>query len=301
MSNTELIESTMRRYNFGKFELINDLAWHHLVLHIEELFSDIPGFSVKRYRDDERIYIYFGKLRWIVLSIDVDKLLVISSECIEVGIYDKYWFDKKTSLWINSAIRKYLNKKFLKSFSTYERSKIAFTMCENKDFLRDCLEIRELGFKPFKGCRFTPNDSANTIDRVFLPSVYEYFFYLQEKKCFADSFWLRSLGLELDCTAYVNNKGNLIDCGDWPKLMHGIRPTMWITSIAGKYLSSNPVRTFAPSLRQTYLCSVEFKTEAEKLENERQAKMEAEMRAKALSLAQTYFQKYGNKNGEKDE
>jgi len=293
------------QYNVGGVTAGAD--WNSLETHIKQLFPDLPNAFLGRYWDNNRYYFYIqlGEMRWKVLSIKQNAILVVANDWDEP--YAEYngfrEFDKKQAVWQKSAIRKYLNTKFLKQFSKLEMTKIAFTSCENRDFLQDCYEVPEIHFKSDSSCRTEPENMSTTIDQIFLLSINEWLTYLDSEPPVEASFWLRSRGLGKNHVAYIS-KGKLVDHGLFlllsPNDRHypmktGVRPAMWITPNAANS-TRNPVHTFSLSLKQIYQlralsgkAKAEMQAQFELKQAEQKASEQERVRLKAKQLADRYF------------
>lgn len=195
--------------------------------------------------------INFGVYQWKILSIENDKILIITNQIIEQRDYH----DKKENvIWEKSEIRYYLNNDFLERFDSYEKEKILTTMNENQN---------NPWYESFGG-----ND---TLDRVFLLSLNEmvrlyfgdssklldnskpnqrYWFDRKDENnnrrmaLFLDShwwWWTRTPGKNNRVAVYVHGDGNIGIQGNGISktsfnTLHritksnkgGVRPALWI-------------------------------------------------------------------------
>ncbi|MBO6292916.1 MAG: hypothetical protein J6N51_11805 [Selenomonas sp.] len=180
--------------------------------------------------------IVFGRmgdlhLVWQVLEKDADRLLLLS----RYGLECKPFHDAQRSLWKASALRTYLNSKFIsRCFTRQEQELIAATYVSNRQ------ETRKEAM-----------DGNSTEEKVFLLSVKEAERYLRgtaEIKCraiadghvanhFCD-WWLRTSPEDISKAAYVNKDGIINARGK--KLVETnthIRPAIWLKLTEGMELN----------------------------------------------------------------
>lgn len=95
----------------------------------------------------------FGKWKWRVLDVQSNKALLITEDIIETRSYNDEYIE---ITWEKSALRTYLNGKFLEKFNALERAKIYKTESINWN-------------NQWRGT----NGGNNTMDKVFLLSIEE--------------------------------------------------------------------------------------------------------------------------------
>ena len=168
-------------------------------------------------------------IKWDVLAFDQQKVLLISKYALEAGAFHK---ERKKVIWEKSSIRKWLNKEFIeKAFAGEEREKILPTYNINvaSEF-------------------FSSWDVNYTEDKIFLLSIDEAFWYMDDKETrrktvtpyaikkgiFTSSdgycmYWLRSNGSYTDQAAIVYNNGDVRTDGiSVDSKKYGICPAMWV-------------------------------------------------------------------------
>jgi dihydrofolate reductase len=77
--------------------------------------------------------IQFGDYAWQVLDVKDSKALIITEDIVELRWYHSDFVD---ITWADSALRKYLNSEFYKSFTPKDRVKIATVTNSNPDTLQ---------------------------------------------------------------------------------------------------------------------------------------------------------------------
>lgn len=105
--------------------------------------------------------IELGDINWIVLSVESDKMLVLSEEVLEM----RKWQDIEIGVkWEYSDIRAYLNNSFYNAtFNNQEKTRILDSELENKSNPSNV---------------FSLSGGSNTIDKVFLLSLDEVYQYM---------------------------------------------------------------------------------------------------------------------------
>ena len=170
------------------------------------------------------------ELTWLVLAVEGNKAMVITTEGIDSQQYNA---EAVAIDWEKSSLRKWLNNKFLsEAFTAEETAQIATTEVpwdDNPSFPR------------------TPGNA--TQDQLFLLSISEaktYFSSDKERTCkptpiallhsvYEDEstgdcpWWLRNQGCEPECAALVNEFGAISENGDGVYCEGtAVRPAMWI-------------------------------------------------------------------------
>lgn len=165
---------------------------------------------------------YNGAIDWTVLAADNDKLLLLTSKCIEKRAYHT---EETEITWEQCEMRKWLNQTFYEmAFSEKEKAQIQKTKVVNKD--NDAFETR---------------GGKTTKDYVFLLSIEEAETYFSETgermTSFTDGnggwWWLRSPGFQETDAANIGDYGNVNKAGhkvyDKYVVNGGVRPAIWIT------------------------------------------------------------------------
>jgi hypothetical protein len=163
--------------------------------------------------------IVFGGYNWIVLKVNQDKALILTTDIIENRPYN-IEYEKVT--WETCSLRQYLNNEFYMLFDDIDKEKISKTTLEN----RGNFEYKVDGGK-------------DTDDRVFLLSFVEVSQYLQRQEDRRAKFngnpwtwWLRSPGASMYYAAYVGQMGNLGENSNLGQKVtteiFGVRPALWL-------------------------------------------------------------------------
>lgn len=202
----------------------------------------VEQFNANKVSDDERIgsIIEFGDKKWRVLNVSDGKMLIISEYILERRAYTPA--GRGENVWHNSAIRMYLNNRFLNSFTEEERSRIVATRVLNN-------------------CRLTYSvrNDRTTTDYVFLLSINELVRYFGDSGLLAERFsnfnlsqfnrlsdqyndnriafdvsngeahywWLRT-GISRNIDVGVVDSEGRVSAAQVGILNIGVRPAMWI-------------------------------------------------------------------------
>ena len=178
----------------------------------------------------------FAGMRWLVLDEQDGYALLLSEEIIAIDVYHGEF---ENSTWEHSDIRHWLNQELYYRFSEQDRARIRQTHVTNND-------------NPWFG---TPGGN-NTVDNIFLLSLEEveqYFGnnglrygppepgverrYTRDRPIEvqiayfidrAESWWLRSPGVNESAAALVLNTGCLSVSGNSFPAEIGIRPALWL-------------------------------------------------------------------------
>ena len=184
--------------------------------------------------------IEFGELKWRVLEVQHEKVLVISEYILEQRIYGGWG----VTIWAESELRDYLNDEFYNNFNLAERQRILPVVIRNSD-------------NPWFG---TPS-GLDTEDKIFLLSLDEVALYFgdsgrlrnrrhpdNERWGFHDQYsenriarntdgtvgfwWVRSPGLLLRDVAGISRDGYFHVSGTSTNNRYGgVRPAMWLKII----------------------------------------------------------------------
>jgi len=170
------------------------------------------------------------KLTWLVLAVEKNKALVITSE----GVDCQQYHETATAIeWENSSLRSWLNKKFFsEAFTSEEAARIVTT---------------EVPWEKNPSYSHTPGKTVQ--DKLFLLSISEaerYFSSEAQRTCkptplaiqhmvYEDEstgncpWWLRNSGSVLECAAFVDEFGVVNYDGDGVYCEgSAVRPAMWI-------------------------------------------------------------------------
>ena len=161
-------------------------------------------------------HVMFGNTEWIVLSVENDKIFLISKYCQAKGDFSKE--NDSSCAWENSRIRTWLNNEFYsKTFSADEQAAI--------------LETNVMNLR-----------GENTTDRLYLLDEEEFNQYLSEDERatgYSDEgnawWWLRSPGGNEKTVACVNDNGTvlqIVKAYNQNGIQHGVRPVMWVSKDA---------------------------------------------------------------------
>lgn len=166
------------------------------------------------------------EIEWLVLDVQDGKALVISKYALEVQQYNT---DHMDVTWETCSLRQWLNNDFINSaFSDDEKTMIPTVMV-----LVD------------KNSTYNTNQGNTTEDKIFLLSVTEakkYFDSNYTRQCEPTdylvakwygssdycSWWLRSLGCYYNIVGYVDNDGEVDECGTSVGGHEAVRPALWI-------------------------------------------------------------------------
>jgi len=178
--------------------------------------------------------IEFGGHNWIVLDVQDGKVLILSEKILK---HREYHSQNVAVTWESSSIRKYLNTKFLQTFSPSDRKRILDTKVVTHD-------------NPWYG---TPGGAATT-DKIFLLSLEEVVQYFGDSgklknrpgqdDYFTDQYnqsriaydkdgedsvwWLRSPGAA-DSVSIISHGGVVGVKGDYAYYgFAGVRPALWL-------------------------------------------------------------------------
>lgn len=160
-------------------------------------------------------------IKWKVLKIENNKVLIISDVCLESR---RIHPDDVNVTWETSSIRQWLNSDFLNSFNEKQQSLIQTSYLSNDTYL------------------FNSDSGNNTYDKVFLLSVNEARSLFNSNADRQSSFskqassnndsgcwWLRTKGEGYLAFTYVNAKGEINTKGvNYWGTSYGIRPAIWI-------------------------------------------------------------------------
>lgn len=207
---------------------------------VERLLTDKPVYkfykinigdivTLGQYEQDNNLQNGNEKIKWKVLSIEEDRVLLLSEYCIE---YLQYHTEDGSITWENSVLRKWLNNSFYKqAFNSAENSIVLEVLNETPDY--NDLRFIEGG-----------ND---TYDKVFCLSAKEVTQYTQkqDRKAIATAYakskgiyvrdndghssWcLRSPGAFENYVAYVNWAGVINYAPSFVYHYQGVRPAIWV-------------------------------------------------------------------------
>lgn len=154
-------------------------------------------------------------IEWIVLSVQNDKMLVVSKYAITMKRYHGEW---EHITWENCTLREWLNNDFFnEAFSKKEKNQILETEVTN-------------------GISLDVDGGNDTKDRIFLLSIDEANEYLNpsSRECYRLNgehveWWLRSPGKDQYCAASMYPTHEIIRrSNDVYFRACGVRPAMWI-------------------------------------------------------------------------
>jgi len=167
--------------------------------------------------------IQFGDHSWQVLETAGDRAFLVSKNIVGTGSFHKEHSDVA---WESCSLRKWLNGKFLKSFSPADRARIVKTRIRNTN-----------------SPKFNTSGNGYTDDFVFLLSYDEVarFFKTNEERVATYNgavywWWLRTSGYTNQRAVKIKDLGGAgiyangyIDTpGERVTLEGGIRPALWI-------------------------------------------------------------------------
>jgi len=92
--------------------------------------QNVSGIAAKILLSKEKRNLEFGRYKWRVLDMQVDKALLITEDVIEQRKYNESWIGVT---WETCTLRKYLNGEFLQRFTEEERRKIVEKWISNPD------------------------------------------------------------------------------------------------------------------------------------------------------------------------
>lgn len=160
-------------------------------------------------------------MRWRVLSVEYDRVLLITEKCIEIKIYNCEYDETD---WEHCSLREWLNHDFMHTvFNSAEQKRIPVTINEN-------------------------NSGNRTADRIFLLSVDEavkFFHSNLDRRCdvtphvrhnvcgvyredLAGDWLLRSAGVSKNLVAFVACNGEIRKKGCIVQVRVPIRPAVWV-------------------------------------------------------------------------
>lgn len=169
------------------------------------------------------------EIKWLVLDVQGNKLLLISDECLDCKPYNT---SEKKVTWNSSTLRQWLNTSFLgNAFTESEQAQILSVKISNHD-----------------NSKFGTDGGKDTTDRIFLLSIEEELNYLRSddfsrftywtsyashqggSSLKGDYWWLRSPGEDSTKAAVIKFLGKVDESGipvnESSKA--GVRPVMWI-------------------------------------------------------------------------
>ena len=160
-------------------------------------------------------------IKWRVLKIENNKILMISEECLESK---RIHPDDVNVTWETSSIRQWLNSDFLNTFNEKQQSFIQTSYLSNDTYV------------------LNSNSGNNTYDKVFLLSVNEartLFNSNEDRQCSfskqasnnndSGCWWLRTKGEGYLASTYVKANGEINTKGvNYWGTSYGIRPAIWI-------------------------------------------------------------------------
>jgi hypothetical protein len=160
-------------------------------------------------------------MRWSVLSVEYDRVLLITEKCIEIKWYHCEYAETD---WEHCSLREWLNHDFMHTaFNSAEQKRIPVTVNENNSCNRTAdriflLSIDEAG-KLFHGnmdrkCEVTPYVRLNK------NGVYN--------EDLVGDWLLRSAGLSKNLVAFVACNGEIREKGCIVQARVPIRPAVWV-------------------------------------------------------------------------
>ena len=180
------------------------------------------------------------KIKWQVLAVESDRVLVISRYGLDAMPYNT---TMTGVTWETSSLREWLNGEFYSSaFSSAEQEQIFESASDNPD-----------------NAEYGTAGGSSTADRIFLLSIDEAEQYLKSEKArrlpvtaYAKEngavvnndtgyswWWLRTPGFNSSAAAYVGTSGNIITFGDYVNQTDAaVRPAFWLSNSETVELSS---------------------------------------------------------------
>ncbi len=186
--------------------------------------------SFGSYEQDGNTQTKKEELSWLVLAVENNKALVITTEGIDCQLYNVEAIETD---WEQCSLRKWLNEKFFQEIFTPEEA--------------DQIAATEISWED--NPTYPGNPGKASRDKLFLLSISEaeaYFSSDEQRLCkptplaiqhavYADestgacAWWLRNQGSQAECAALVNEFGAVDHSGDGVYCEGtAVRPAMWI-------------------------------------------------------------------------
>lgn len=198
-------------------------------------------------RDDKE------KIKWRVLSIDGDQVLLLADQCLDSQPYHSSW-DNIT--WENSALRLWLNSTFFKEAFTKEEQESILTteISDSKNYfggsgadytVQD--EVFLMSVPETENSAYGFSNDYSSADSARMAGYTDYAARQSGKK---SDWWLRSSGAQEYGAAYVYAAGQVTGYGSDNREKMGIRPMIRVDlskqavwSVAGKVKSTDAPET----------------------------------------------------------